>query len=54
MKHKVFFKKRIGELEVFAVEKHRLCFDIALILSVVFGIFFQQNMGLHCNLDSCF
>jgi hypothetical protein len=36
------------------VKTHKLCFDIAQILSVVLGFFFQQNMGLHCNLDSCF
>ncbi len=41
------------ELQVFAVENHRLYFDIAQILSV-FLDFFQQNMGLCYNLDSCF
>jgi len=35
------------------VEKHKLCFDITQILSVVLD-FFQQYMGSCCNLYSCF
>jgi hypothetical protein len=36
------------------VENHKLYFDITYILNVVLRFFFQQNMGLCCNLDSCF
>jgi hypothetical protein len=48
-----FWKEEQEELKVLVVENHKLCFDIAQILSVVLG-FFQQNIGLHYNLDSCF
>jgi hypothetical protein len=34
-----FFGRRIGELEVFAVENHRLCCDITHIFNVVLGFF---------------
>jgi len=34
-----FFGRRIGELEILAVENHKLCFDITHILSVVLGLF---------------
>ncbi len=35
------------------VENHRFCCDITQILSVVLR-FFQQNIGLRYNSDSCF
>ncbi len=40
-----FFGRRIGELEVLAVRNHKLCFDIAQILSVVLG-FFSIKLGI--------
>ncbi len=46
MRHGVFFLgRKIGKLEVFAVENHRLCFDIARNLSVVLG-FFSTKLGI--------
>jgi hypothetical protein len=37
------FLIRIEEMEVLAIENHRLCFDITQILNVVRGIFFNKT-----------
>ncbi len=53
MRPQVSFKKKVGGIGGTYNKNQRLYFDITHILSVVLGFFFQQNMGVHYNLDSC-
>jgi len=48
------WKRIIGRVGGTCGRKPQTLFWYSKKFKCCFGIFFEQNIGLHCNLDSCF